>query len=188
MKKTVLILPDGCEEGEALTIADVLRRAAVECELCALQNRDVTGAWGNVIRADHVLSSMDAQADMIILPGGYKGAENMCADRQLQEMLQQMNREGKIIAAICAAPLALQKAGILHDHRYTSYPGIKDRLTDGTWRDELVVSDGNLITSQGPALAWRFAFALLEALGVDPEPVKKRMVYDKAFDEGGEQA
>ncbi len=188
MKKTVLILPDGCEEGEALTIADVLRRAAVECELCSLQNTDVTGAWGNVIRADHVLTSMDAQADMIILPGGYKGAENMCADRQLQEMLQQMNREGKIIAAICAAPLALQKAGILHDHRYTSYPGIKDRLTDGTWRDELVVSDGNLITSQGPALAWRFAFALLEALGVDPEPVKKRMVYDKAFDEGGEQA
>ena len=65
---------------------------------------------------------------------------------------------------------------------------MRDRLTDGTWRDELVVSDGNLITSQGPALAWRFAFALLEALDVDPVPVKKRMVYDKAFDEGGEQA
>jgi 4-methyl-5(b-hydroxyethyl)-thiazole monophosphate biosynthesis len=188
MKKTVLILPDGCEEGEALTIADVLRRAAVECELCALQNRDVTGAWGNVIRADHVLTSMDAQADMIILPGGYKGAENMCSDETLQAVLRQMDQDGKLIAAICAAPLALEKAGVLKDHCYTSYPGIRDRLTDGTWRDELVVSDGNLITSQGPALAWRFAFALLEALDVDPEPVKKRMVYDKAFDEGGEQA
>ena len=188
MKKTVLILPDGCEEGEALTIADVLRRAAVECELCALQNRDVTGAWGNVIRADHVLTSMDAQADMIILPGGYKGAENMCSDETLQAVLRQMDQDGKLIAAICAAPLALEKAGVLKDHCYTSYPGIRDRLTDGTWRDELVVSDGNLITSQGPALAWRFAFALLEALDVDPEPVKKRMVYEKAFDEGGEQA
>ena len=99
-----------------------------------------------------------------------------------------MNREGKLIAAICAAPLALEKAGVLKGHCYTSYPGIRDRLTDGTWCDELVVSDGNLITSQGPALAWRFAFALVQALGTDPEAVKQRMVYDKAFDEGGEQA
>ncbi|MDX8418875.1 DJ-1/PfpI family protein [Stecheria sp. CLA-KB-P133] len=188
MKKTVLILPDGCEEGEALTIADVLRRAEIDCKMCALENREVTGAWGNVIKADRVLSRADEAADMIILPGGYKGAENMCADRQLQEMLQQMNREGKIIAAICAAPLALEKAGVLKGHCYTSYPGIRDRLTDGTWRDELVVSDGNLITSQGPALAWRFAYALVQALGTDPEAVKQRMVYDKAFDEKGEQA
>lgn len=188
MKKAILILPNGCEEGEALTIVDVLRRAEIDCKMCALENREVTGAWGNVIKADRVLSRADEAADMIILPGGYKGTENMCSDETLQAVLRQMDQDGKLIAAICAAPLALQKAGILHDHRYTSYPGIKDKLTDGTWRDELVVSDGNLITSQGPALAWRFAFALLEALDVDPEPVKKRMVYDKAFDEEGEQA
>ncbi|MEE8808160.1 MAG: DJ-1 family glyoxalase III [Lactimicrobium sp.] len=188
MKKAILILPDGCEEGEALTIVDVLRRAEVNCAMCALKDREVTGAWGNVIRADRVLNETDTDADMIILPGGYKGAENMCSDETLQAVLKQMNHDKKKIAAICAAPLALQKAGILKNHQYTSYPGIKDKLMDGTWRDELVVKDGNLITSQGPALAWRFAYALVKELGIDPKPVKSRMVYDKAFDEKGEQA
>ena len=162
MKKTVLILPDGCEEGEALTIADVLRRAAVECELCALQNRDVTGAWGNVIRADHVLTSMDAQADMIILPGGYKGAENMCADRQLQEMLQQMNREGKIIAAICAAPVVLETAGILSGKKATVHHNFTEELVSAEYVSQEVVSDGNVITAWGLGAAIPFGLAIVE--------------------------
>ena len=93
-------------------------------------------------------------------------------------------RSGKWLAAICAGPRVLDKAGVLENNRYTAYPGQEDKITTGTHCDDIVVKDGNIITSRGPATVYAFAYALVDALGGDSLAVKNRMVYFNAFKEG----
>ncbi len=87
------------------------------------------------------------------------------------------------MAAICAAPIALERAGLLEGRRYTAYVGYDRKISAGEYQEDIVVRDGNLITSRGPATTYAFAYALVDALGGDSAPVKARMVYHNAFRE-----
>ena len=181
MKQAAVIVARGFEEGEALTIADILRRAEVSCDLVGLDSRQVEGAHGIVIDCDEVLSEQ-SDYEMLILPGGYGGTDEMCASSLLKDLLKKMNSENRRISAICAAPCVLDQAGVLEGKKFTCYPTVKDRIHSGTYCEDKIVTDGNLITGKGPAAAWAFAYKIVDAFGMDSLAVKKRMVYFNAFD------
>ena len=114
---------------------------------------------------------------------GYGAVDEMCESRELLEILQKMNRNGKFITALCAAPAVLAKAGILEGKSYTAYTGYGEKISQGTYVKKPVVTDGNLITGMGPAMAYAVAFRAVQALGGDAQAVKDRMLYDHSFQE-----
>jgi 4-methyl-5(b-hydroxyethyl)-thiazole monophosphate biosynthesis len=165
MKKVIVPLAEGFEEIEALTIVDILRRAGVEVVTAALQSLHVKGAHDIVVVADKLFQELDtARFDMIVLPGGLPGATNLAADAAVQMSLKSFDAQGKMIAAICAAPYALYTAGVLKN-RYTCYPGFHAKIAhEGYDAEHKVIQDGNITTSQGPSTAIVFALALVEQL------------------------
>lgn len=187
MAKVAVIVAPGCEEGETLTIVDIMRRAELDCSMVGLGEQEIAGTHHIAMRCDTVFDGSLADYDMVVLPGGYGGSDAMRDDESLIAALQEMAKRDAWVCAICAAPEALGRAGLLEGREFTCYPGVRDQIENpGTWVDAPVVRDGRIITGQGPAFAYAFAFALVEALDVDADPVKNRMVYFNAFDvEGG---
>ena len=164
-KKVIVPLADGFEEIEALTIVDILRRADVDVMLAALETIEVKGAHGVVVKADALISTIDAtQYDMIALPGGLPGATNLARHEGVQSIIKSFDTQQKHIAAICAAPYALFTAGVLKN-AYTCYPGFHSNIThDGYKSDDTVVVDSHITTSQGPSTAMAFSLSLVEQL------------------------
>jgi 4-methyl-5(b-hydroxyethyl)-thiazole monophosphate biosynthesis len=160
-----VLLADGFEEVEAITPADFLRRAGVDVRLVGLGARRVTGGHGIVVHAELTLPELSPDPDVLVVPGGGKGAENIAASEAALELVRRLNARGKIVAAICAAPaVVLQKAGVLAGRRVTCYPGFEKQLEGCTFVDERVVVDGNIVTSRAPGTAAEFALALIEIL------------------------
>ena len=185
MRKAAVILAPGFEEGESLTIVDIIRRANLQCDLVGF-SPVVEGAHQIEVQCDRVLDELDPKKpeyDMIVLPGGMPGAANLRDSDLLMDILHGMEREQKLIAAMCAAPIALERAGLLDGKNYTAYVGYDQKIKAGNYQTDIVVQDGNVITSRGPATAYAFAYALIDALGGDSLSVKNRMVYFNAFEE-----
>jgi len=164
-KKVLVPLATGFEEIEAFTIVDVLRRAGTTVVMAALEDLHVKGAHDIVVLADVLIKDVDAATfDMIALPGGLPGATNLAADATVAKILKALDKAGKTIAAICAAPYALHTAGVLKE-KYTCYPSFEQKIgTKGYDASQKVVYDQNVITSQGPSTAMTFALALVEKL------------------------
>lgn len=178
MSRVVVPLADGFEEVEAVTVIDLLRRAGIEVVVAALRAGPVTGAHGIGVTADALLADVLADPfDMVVLPGGQPGADNLEADSRVAELLRQMAASGRFTAAICAAPKVLAAAGVLDGKRATAYPGAMERVGGVRMEDERVVTDGKVITSRGPGTAMDFALALVESL----EGRKKREDVEKAL-------
>jgi len=170
MVRVLVPLAGGFEEIEAVSIIDVLRRAEIEVIVAYLgQDSLVVGANGIVVQGDIHVSDVDIDSlDMIVLPGGWDGTYALADDTYVQNILRQMDQNGKNIGAICAAPFALNKAGVLKD-RYTCYPSVEDEIgRDGYMGDSsMVVQDTNVMTSRGPATAICFALRIVEKLKGD---------------------
>lgn len=167
MAKVLIPLAEGFEELEAVTIIDLLRRAEIEVVVAGLKEGPVRGSRRTVIVPDTTLDHvMDTPFDMIVLPGGQPGSNNLNADERIHRLLQRMHNEGKITAAICAAPLVLATAGLLKGKKATSFPGaLSSQLLEGVAYQEIsVVKDGTVITSRGPGTAMDFALMLVETL------------------------
>lgn len=165
MAKACILLADGFEEIEATTVIDVLRRADVEVTLLGVGQTRVTGAHGIVYQADASLHDRSQQTwDMVILPGGMPGASTLRDTHTVIDLIQRQASQGRKLAAICAAPIALGKAGVLKGKYATCYPGFEDGLTGVKLSLERVVKDGNIITSRGPGTAMEFALALVREL------------------------
>ncbi|WP_419603276.1 DJ-1 family glyoxalase III [Thiolapillus sp.] len=167
MAHVLVPLAQGCEELEAVSIIDLLRRAGVEVVTAGLADGPVTCSRGVVIVPDATLDDvLDGDFDMIVLPGGLPGADHLDADARIQRLLKQMAQQGKYTAAICAAPKVLASAGLLQGRQATSYPGVIDAmgLADTRYVDQPVVTDGKVITSRGPGTAMDFALELIKKL------------------------
>lgn len=166
MKKAIVFLATGFEETEAIGTADVLRRGGVDAKLISITGeRKVEGAHHIELMADGILAETDcSDVDALILPGGMPGSTNLDACEPLKELLVEQHKEGKIVAAICAAPLVLGGLGLLKGRRATCYPGFEERMIGATPTGEAAVTDGNVITGKGPSLVFRFGLALLAAL------------------------
>lgn len=141
------------------------------------------GAHDIVVKADKLFDVDVKDYDMVVLPGGLPGATNLRDDDRVIELLKEMNEAGKYVCAMCAAPIVLEKAGLLEGQEYTAYLGYDKKIqTTGTFKEDIVVTSGNIITSRGPATAYAFAYKLVDVLGGDSLAVKNRMVYYNAFD------
>lgn len=161
-----LFLATGFEEIEALGTADILRRAGLNLQLVSVTgDLTVAGAHGMNIVADALFEDVDFfEADMLILPGGMPGAANLAANSDLCERLRDHVYLGRPVAAICAAPFVLGRLGLLDGKRATCYPGFEETLEGATYTGDLWTIDGNIITGEGPAAAFPYAYSLLALL------------------------
>ncbi len=165
MASVLVPLAQGCEELEAVTIIDLLRRAGIGVLTAGLDDRPVRAARGTVLIPDVDLNQAATQTfDMIVLPGGQPGADNLDDDPRIHGLLKQMAETDRYTAAICAAPKVLASQGLLQGRRATSFPGVLDGYEDIDYRPDAVVQDGRLITSRGPGTAMDFALVLIENL------------------------
>ena len=177
--RAAVIFMNGFEEVEGLTVVDMLRRLDITCDIVGKAS-EVTGAHGITIKSDRLLEEIRSEEySAVILPGGLPGATNLRDDEKVMSILKEMNNEGKILAAICAAPIALERAGVLEGKEFTAYPGVGENIKGGKFKEELVVKDGNIITSRGPATSMEFAFIIAEALGVNADGQIKGTLWDK---------
>ncbi len=165
MAKVLIPLAQGCEEIEAVTVIDILRRAGIEVVSASLDGQPVVASRGVALLADVVLDAvLHDHFDMIVLPGGQPGSNNLKADQRVMTLLQHMAQQGKYLAAICAAPSVLASAGLLDGRQATSFPGALDKFSLVNQQPDAVVEDGTLITSRGPGTAMDFALVLVERL------------------------
>ena len=182
MARVLVPLAEGFEEIEAVTVVDVLRRGGVETVVAATgQDLEVVGAHGTRIKADAIFSDVSSQAfDAIVLPGGGQGAELLKADERVIALLRRMNDERALICAICAAPVVLVEAGVLHESQHvTCYPTLVPQL-DRPCANVPVVADRNVVTGQGPAAAMLFAHVVLSRLA--GEAVARKVARGMLFD------
>jgi 4-methyl-5(b-hydroxyethyl)-thiazole monophosphate biosynthesis len=178
MAKVLVPLADGCEELEAVTIIDLLRRAGIEVVTAGLKPGIVTASRGVQLVPDVSLDvALQDEYDMVALPGGMPGASNLKNDVRIIELLKKMASAGQYTAAICAAPMVLAEAGVLNGKRATCYPGFLDGLPDVRVGEGAVVQDGRVLTSRGPGTAMDFALMLVEVLS----GVEKRQQVEAAL-------
>ena len=166
MKEQELIvvpLAPGFEEIEAVTIVDVLRRAELEVFVAGLEPGPILGAHGIPVGTDGDLADVDpADVAMIVLPGGMPGTTRLAEDERVLALVRALHESGRPVAAICAAPLVLARAGILEGREATSHPSVRDRLAGARVLDApRVVRSGTVLTSQGPGTALEFALAIV---------------------------
>lgn len=166
MTKVLIPLAQGCEELEAVTVVDILRRAGIQVITAGLEAGPVRASRGTVLLPDMTLDdALENEFDMIVLPGGMPGAEHLKNDKRVIASLQKAAAEGKYIAAICAAPMALHAADLLQGKKATSFPGVLDTMPGShTYMNDRVVVDGRIVTSKGPGTAMDFALTLVELL------------------------
>lgn len=166
MPKVLVPLAEGCEELEAVTIIDLLRRAGVEVVTAGLTDGPLTASRGVVLVADMALDdALQSDYDMVVLPGGGPGSDRLDEDPRIGNLLRQMADSEKFTAAICAAPRVLKNAGLLDGKKATCYPGVME-VSDlpGLDTGEAVIQDGKVVTSRGPGTAMDFALHLVELL------------------------
>lgn len=164
---TVLVpLAAGFEEIEAVVIVDVLRRAGLVVRLAGLVPGPVRGAHGITLATDCTLDEVDpAELALIVLPGGMPGSANLAQDERVLALVRTLESTGRLVAAICAAPTVLAKAGVLVGRRATAYPGVRAQLTGAEVVEQPgVVRSGPVFTSQGVGTALDFALELVAAL------------------------
>lgn len=180
MKKVALFLAKGFEEIEALGTVDILRRAQIDIITVSItDNNVVNGAHNIPVTADKTFNEVDfTSIDMLILPGGMPGAKNLNEHDDLKNLISDFNSKGKLIAAICAAPMVLGGLGLLDGKRATCYPGFEPELIGAKTTGESVVVDENIITGKGPAFVFDFGLRLVEQLlGIrDRQEVQKGLL------------
>lgn len=165
MKKVLVILPPGFEDIEAVTVVDILRRGGARVTLAGTNEGTVEGSRGIKIVPDCLFDTVSsADFDLVVLPGGQPGTGNLQKNDKVLAFLRTMHSGGKLVAAICAAPLVLQDAGLLQGINATCHTSVRDKLHSAHYIDERVVVDGRIITSQAPGTAMEFSLKLIEVL------------------------
>ena len=176
-------MADGCEEIEGLTVVDVVRRAKMEIVMLSITGKkEVTSSHGVTFLADALAEETGYEdLDGIVLPGGMPGTLHLKAHEGLADLIRKADKEGKLLAAICAAPSVLGAAGLLEGRHATCHPGFEEKLTGAITSEDAVVVDGNIITSRGMGTAIDFGLAIVDCLtDFDEEVVehvKKGIVY-----------
>jgi 4-methyl-5(b-hydroxyethyl)-thiazole monophosphate biosynthesis len=186
MAKVLIPLASGFEEIEALAVTDILRRAEIEVVLAGLHAGPVVSARNVSITPDTTIDSVIIDSfDMIILPGGQPGTDNLNADPRIHVLLNEFSAKGKLVSAICAAPIVLAAAGLLKGANVTCYPSYCNQLLGGIYRDLPVVVDGNLTTSQGPGTAIPFGLTIVARLAGQPvaDKIAKAMLVQDSLPE-----
>lgn len=182
MSKTGIFLADSCEEIEALTVVDILRRANLEIVMISInKTTSVTGSHGITFLADTTFEEVSFdELDAIVLPGGMPGTLHLGEHAGVNSVIKDFAQKGKLVSAICAAPSVLGAAGILEGKNATCHPGFEDKLTGAATSLDTVVTDGNIITSRGMGTAIDFALAIVNYMKDETAvaELKKQLVYE----------
>jgi 4-methyl-5(b-hydroxyethyl)-thiazole monophosphate biosynthesis len=182
MKAIYVHLAEGFEEIEAITVIDVLRRAGLNViTVSVTENNVVTGSHKIPVRADILFKDADyEQAEMIILPGGMPGAKNLSEHEGLNNEILNFFKQGKLLGAICAAPMVLGNLGILKGKNVVCYPGFESYLEGANVKQSSVVKDGKIITGRGPGVALQFSLEIVNLLKDEETALKlkKSMVVE----------
>ena len=168
MANALVLLAEGFEEIEAVTIIDILRRGGLEVQSAYLpdefETNLVLGANGITVEADVPLRTIDVEEfDIVVLPGGWGGTNRLAENELSQKVIKEFKAQGKWVAAMCAAPYALHLAGVLSKN-YTCYPSVEEQIRPEDRVDNIVVVEDKVITSQGPATAIYFALEIVRQL------------------------
>lgn len=166
MKKIGIFLADGFEEIEGLAVVDILRRAGVEAQMISIMGkREISGSHNIHVQADVCYEDVDfAELDGVVLSGGMPGTLNLGAHTGVNETMKSFAEEGKLVAAVCAAPSVLGQAGLLEGKKAACYPGYEDKLTGAEVVYDEVAEAGNIITSRGMGTTIAFALRILAYL------------------------
>lgn len=167
----LVCLAPGTEETEAVTTIDLLVRGGINVTTASVAsdgNLTITCSRGVRLLADAPLVEVaDGDFDVIVLPGGLKGAEAFRDSPLLVETVRQFHLSGRIVAAICAAAgTVLVPHELFPIGNMTGFPALKETIPDDQWQDKRVVWDPrvNLLTSQGPGTAIDFALKIIDLL------------------------
>lgn len=183
MTKIAVVFADGCEEVEGLSQIDVFRRLGLQADMVGLGKKNILGSHQIKLTCDKIVDKSLLDYDLVSFPGGLPGATNLRDSAQLQQLMVERHRKGKWNAAMCAAPIALARYGLLADTDFTCYPGMEKQVqTDcptARFHRNLVVTDKaqKIITSRGPATAWAFAYAIAQSQGVATKELEAGMLY-----------
>ena len=180
MSTALIILAEGFEEIEAISVIDILRRGKVEVVVAGLEDIMVEGAHKILVQADVILEEIrDKEFDVLILPGGEPGTTHLQQDPLVIEMIEAQAQRDAWIAAICAAPRILDQLGLLKKRFATSFPGTKPMMQTCKYLEDPVVVDGMFITSRGAGTAMAFGYMILELLtsSTASNELKEKMVY-----------
>lgn len=165
MTRVLMPIADGTEEAEAITTADLLRRASCVVCLASVDGETIVASRGSRIRADTQWDALrPAEYDAIVVPGGARGVERLSSHVGVLDALRVAANSGRWIGAICAGPLVLQAAGVLRGRMVTCHPAVASRIEMATRRSDPVVVDGHIITSQGVGTTVAFALTLIQSL------------------------
>jgi 4-methyl-5(b-hydroxyethyl)-thiazole monophosphate biosynthesis len=176
-------MPEGCEESETIQIVDLLIRADLTCHTFATGGNEwVHTMQGMTIKADHLFSAEAvADYDALVVPGGRTAAAPPIASDEVMGTFRSFEKAGKLIGGLCSGTTVLEAAGVLAGKRATGYTGYGAKLTSAKFvADQVAVWDANVVTSQGPCAPYPFAFKFMEAAGIDPQPIKDRLLYAEA--------
>ena len=181
--KVAVLLANGFEEVEALTVVDYLRRVDISVDMVSITNNNNVGGAHNIeVVSNKVIDEIkESDYKAVIIPGGMPGAQNLKDSSKVIDFVEKMSRAKKLLAAICAGPIVLSKADVIKDKKITSYPGFEKELNFKEYKEEAVVIDDNVITARGPYFAVDFALAIIEYL-IDKETaekVKEDILYKK---------
>ena len=171
MKNIAILLEEGFEEIEAIVPIDVLRRLEFNVILAG-KSLQIAGAHSVEMKADSLISQLKyKELDALILPGGLPGSTNLRDNPDVIRLVSEMYNSGKLVAAICAAPVVFAEAGIMSGKKSTGYPMdmLKQALSDAHYTAERVEQDGNIITGKGPGAAFEFSVAIASYMGKGPQ-------------------
>lgn len=173
-KKIAVLLADGFEEIEAVVPSDILARLGYEVIQAGIVSRTVTGSHGFRVEAECMMKDLKAEElDAVFLPGGLPGATNLRDNAGVISLIKELRSAGKTVAAICAAPIVLSRAGVIGDRSVTGYPGSESMADNLRYTGERTESDSGIVTGKGPGASFDFAFRFAEALGSTPEELKQ---------------
>lgn len=174
MKRVAVLLADGFEEIEGLTVVDILRRASIYVDTVSImEDYMVHGAHGINVQTEDLFDEVDfTEFDMVVLPGGMPGTTNLNEHASVKRVIRDFAENGKYVAAICAAPSILGGLGLLKGKRAACYPSVEDKLSGAVIMKVPVVQDGNIITSRGMGTAIDFALKLVDVL-IDREKAEE---------------
>lgn len=174
-----LFLADGFEETEAIATLDVLRRGNIKTKTVGVGGEFIFGTHEIVVKAD--ATEVDySDIDGVILPGGMPGTLNLQKDEGVTKAVNYCMENGKLVAAICAAPMIIGEMGYLDGKKAVCFPGFEDSLGDAEIMPDGVVVDGNIITAMGAGRALEFGAAICDYISNEPgkgAKVLKKMMF-----------
>ena len=157
-----MFFAEGFEEVEAIANLDVIRRAGIEIKSVGVGSKSITGSHKIEVNCDMTADEITYESlEGVILPGGMPGTTNLLENEKVIASVKYCDENGKLVSAICAAPMILGRLGILRGKKATCFPGFENELDGATATGEYVVAHGNVITAKGMGSAINFGLAIV---------------------------